>query len=108
VILCVNLALDEIVTNVISYAYGDARQHEILVHLALERGELAVCVVDDGRPFNPVDAPPVDLDADMKDRPIGGLGIQIVRSVMDALDYRREDGRNILTMRKAAGSARPG
>ena len=100
VLLCVNLALDEVITNVISYAYADAQDHDIVARLSIEGSELIVEVEDDGRPFNPLDVPEVDLDTDAAERPIGGLGVHVVRTVMDALDYRRENGRNIFVMKK--------
>ena len=99
-IFAVNLALDEVVTNIIRYAHDDGRQHSILVRLALEQDALIAEVEDDGRAFNPLDAPVPDIGAGIEDRPIGGLGIHLVRSVMSAVEYRREDGRNVLTIRK--------
>ena len=99
-IFSVNLALDEVVTNVIRYAHDDGRQHPIIVRLALEAGVLTAQVEDDGRAFNPLDAPVPDIGAGIDDRPIGGLGIHLVRSVMTSVEYRREDGRNVLTMKK--------
>lgn len=99
-IFSVNLALDEVVTNIIRYAYDDGLQHPILVQLALAEGVLAAQVEDDGRAFNPLQMPPPDIDADIEERPIGGLGIHLVRSVMSSVEYRREDGRNVLVMKK--------
>jgi anti-sigma regulatory factor (Ser/Thr protein kinase) len=99
-IFAVNLALDEVVTNIIRYAHDDGRQHSILVRLALEQDALIAEVEDDGRAFNPLDAPVPDIGAGIEDRPIGGLGIHLVRSVMSAVEYRREDGRNVLTIKK--------
>ena len=99
-IFSVNLALDEVVTNVIRYAHDDSRQHPIVVRLALEPDALTVQVEDDGRAFNPLDAPVPDIDAGIDERPIGGLGIHLVRSVMTSVEYRREDERNVLTMTK--------
>ena len=97
----VNLALDEVVTNVIRYGHEDDGQpHPIVVRLTLADGVLTAEVEDDGRAFNPLDAPPPDITASLDDRPIGGLGIHLVRSVMSAVEYRRENGRNVLTMRK--------
>ena len=96
-----NLALDEVVTNVIRYAHDDdGREHPIVVRLALERGVLTAQVEDDGHAFNPLEAPPPDLDVSLDERPIGGLGIFLVRSVMNSVEYRREDGRNVLTMKR--------
>jgi anti-sigma regulatory factor (Ser/Thr protein kinase) len=96
-----NLALDEVVTNVIRYAHDDdGREHPIVVRLALERDVVTAQVEDDGRAFNPLEAPAPDLSANLDERPIGGLGIHLVRSVMSSVEYRREDGRNVLTMKK--------
>ena len=100
-IFSVNLALDEVVTNIIRYAHDDdGRQHPIVVRLTLEPGVLTAEVEDDGRAFNPLEAPAPDLHASIEERPIGGLGIHLVRSVMSSVEYRREDGRNVLTMKK--------
>ena len=71
--------------------------------LALEGDELTIRVEDDGRAFDPLQAPPPDLDLPLEERPVGGLGIHIVRSVMDAVEYQRRGGRNVLTMRKTIG-----
>jgi serine/threonine-protein kinase RsbW len=100
-IFSVNLALDEVVTNIIRYAHDDdRREHPIVVRLALEHGVLTAQVEDDGRAFNPLEAAVPDIDASIEERPIGGLGIHLVRSVMSSVEYRREVGRNVLTMKK--------
>jgi serine/threonine-protein kinase RsbW len=100
-IFSVNLALDEVITNIIRYAHGaDGQQHPIDVRLSLEPGVLTAQVEDDGRAFNPLDAPVPDLDANIEERPIGGLGIHLVRTMMSSLEYRRESGRNVLIMKK--------
>jgi serine/threonine-protein kinase RsbW len=99
-VFSVNLALDEVVTNIIRYAYDDGRKHSIVIRLALEDGVLSAQVEDDGRAFNPLEMPPPDITASIEDRPIGELGIHLVRSVMNSVEYRREDGRNMLIMKK--------
>ena len=99
-IFSLNLALDEVVTNIIRYAHDDGQQHPIVVRLALEEDVLTAEVEDDGRPFNPLNAPLPDIGASLDDRPIGGLGIHLVRSVMSSVEYRRQDGKNVLTMKK--------
>jgi serine/threonine-protein kinase RsbW len=100
-IFSVNLALDEVVTNIIRYAYNDnGGPHPIVVRLTFEGGVLAARVEDDGRAFNPLDAPAPDIDAPIEERPIGGLGIHLARSMMDSLEYRRDDGRNVIIMKK--------
>jgi serine/threonine-protein kinase RsbW len=100
----VHLALDEILTNVVSYAYDDRREHTITVRLGMRDAhdlrQLEAQVEDDGRPFNPLEAAPPNIDAPVEERPIGGLGIYLVRRVMDDLEYRRQQGKNLLVMRK--------
>lgn len=103
VIFAFNLSLDEIVTNIISYAFADVQEHPIDVRLSLKGDVLMAEVTDSGRPFNPIDVPPPDLDAPLEERRIGGLGIHIVREMMDTLEYAREGERNILRLSKRVG-----
>jgi anti-sigma regulatory factor (Ser/Thr protein kinase) len=100
VVVAIHLVLDEVVVNIIEHGYDDDLDHHIHVSLALDGDLLTIRVEDDGKAFNPLEAPPPDLDLPIEDRPIGGLGIYIVRSNVDAIEYRREAGRNILTMKK--------
>ncbi len=100
VIFNVNVALDEILTNVISYAYPEGGAHVITVRLAVQAAELVIEVEDDGRPFNPLTVASPDLEEPPAERPIGGLGLHFVRRMMDRLEYRREQGKNLLVMGK--------
>ncbi|HEX2933070.1 MAG TPA: SpoIIE family protein phosphatase [Candidatus Binatia bacterium] len=93
------VALDEILTNIISYAYADGGEHSILTRFYLKQGKLTVEVEDDGRPFNPLDAPKPDTKQPLEQRTIGGLGIHFVRKLMEELEYRRQNDRNILIMK---------
>jgi len=95
----VKVALDEILTNVISYAYADGGEHSIIIRFSLEQGRLIIAVEDDGRPFNPLNAPEPDTKQLLEERPLGGLGIHLVRKLIDELEYRRQNDRNILVMR---------
>ena len=92
----VRLALDELLSNVIRYAYDDDARHRI--GLKLETGEpFALTIEDDGKPFDPTaDAPPPVLAGPVEDRPIGGLGLHILKQMGLKLAYRREAGRNVL------------
>ena len=99
-VLDVNLVLDEIVINIISHAYNDEREHQISISLDLAGDRLTMRVEDDGRPFNPVTAPLPNLELPIEERPIGGLGIHIVRSLNSAIEHRRDQDRNILTLTK--------
>jgi len=96
----INLALDELLTNTISYGYDDGQEHRIGIEVAFVEGVITIEVEDDGRAFNPFEAREPDLDADLLERPIGGLGVHLVRQVIDQVDYRRTDGRNIVTLKK--------
>jgi serine/threonine-protein kinase RsbW len=103
IVMTIHLVLDEVVANIINHGYDDHAEHQIRVTLALDESVLGIRVEDDGRPFDPLAAPPPDLDLPLEERPVGGLGIHIVRSVMDAVEYQRDGGRNVLTMRKTIG-----
>jgi len=100
VLRAADLALEEHMTNVFNHAYADAALHEIRVRLSCDGGALCVEVEDDGRAFNPLEAPSADTSIPLEERSIGGLGIHLMRRYMDELDYRRESGRNILRMTK--------
>lgn len=92
----VRLALDELLSNIIKYAYDDREVHPISVRLDLD-GPAHLVLEDDGRPFNPLaDAPAPVLDGPVEDRPIGGLGLHLLQALGLKLDYRRENGRNRL------------
>ncbi len=97
----VKVAVDEILTNVISYGYPEGGEHMITVRLALKAVELVIEVEDDGRPFNPLTVAPPDLEQSPEQRPIGGLGLYLVGQMMDRLEYRREQDKNLLVMIKA-------
>lgn len=95
-----NLAVEEIVTNSIKYGYDDQGEHQIELVLETKEGAVLVTVIDDGRQFNPLEAPEADTGLSAEDRPVGGLGIHLVRQIMEDVEYRRENSRNILTMKK--------
>ncbi len=95
-----NLALEEIVINVMAHGYSRDGDHAIAVHLELEGGTLTVRVEDDGLPFNPLEAPPANLAVPPIERRPGGLGIHFVKTLMDALQYQRLGNKNVLVMQK--------
>jgi serine/threonine-protein kinase RsbW len=96
----INLALEELLTNTISYGFDDGPGHVIEVRIRREAADVVVEVIDNARPFDPFKAPVPNLDASIDDRPIGGLGVYLVKTVMDDVQYRRADGRNHVTLRK--------
>jgi phosphoserine phosphatase RsbU/P len=95
-----NLALGEILTNIISYGYTDSGEHEITVRLSIGPGEMRVDVEDDGKPFNPLEAPEADTTKALEERAVGGLGVHLVRKLTDGLEYQRREGKNLLVMKK--------
>jgi serine/threonine-protein kinase RsbW len=99
----VNLALDEIVSNVIRYGWKDNGEHQLHIRLSRSENEVRVEVEDDATPFNPLEVPAAEINRPLQERAVGGLGIHLVRQVMDGLDYRRLDGKNLLVMKKKTG-----
>ena len=99
-LLALDLSLHEHLTNIINYGYDDTKPRQIQIRLKLGDRLLQVEVEDDARPFNPLERAPVDTTLPLDQKPLGGLGIHMIRQSMDELEYRREGGRNILTMRK--------
>ncbi len=98
-IYAANLVLEEMVTNIVKYGYDDLARHKIQALLRVD-GELATIVLeDDGHAFNPLAAPAPDIGQPLAKRPIGGLGIHLVRRMADSMQYRRDNGRNILTIK---------
>ena len=98
--LSLNLALEEAVTNVILYAYPEGSDGLVDIEAIIHKDHLKFIISDSGKAFDPTAAPEVDITLDVEDRPIGGLGIFLVRNIMDSVQYERVDGKNILTMSK--------
>jgi serine/threonine-protein kinase RsbW len=97
----VNLSLDEVVTNIVTHSpKSPPGAKEILIRLSTEHGEVSAEVEDDGGAFNPLNLPAPDICASLQDRPAGGMGVHLVRSLMDHVDYRRIGRRNCFTMTK--------
>lgn len=94
------LAIEELVTNCIKYAYSDTAEHTIAIVLSADAGALTMTFVDDGRPFDPLAVPAPDLDATAAGRRVGGLGIFLLRNLADTMTYERRDGANRLTLTK--------
>ena len=98
--MSLNLALEEAVTNVIMYAYPEGVDGEVYLDASKEGNCLKFTLSDKGKPFDPTAIPEADVTASVEDRPIGGLGIHLVRNIMDQVAYRRIEGKNVLTMTK--------
>jgi anti-sigma regulatory factor (Ser/Thr protein kinase) len=96
----IHLAVDEACTNTIKYAYSAGATGDIELSCLLDHRSATVIIRDWGPPFNPLEMPPPDLSLDIDERPIGGLGIYLMKKFTDRLEYRREDDSNILTIIK--------
>ena len=96
----INLALDELFTNIISYGFNDDKEHIIKVTLIPQKDELCLCIEDDGTPFNPIDFETPDVACSVEECKIGGLGIHIMKKLMDEVCYERCGDKNILNLKK--------
>jgi len=98
-VLDTQLAVEEVITNIIVHGYQKPGSE---IHLSghFTRDRIEICITDTAPRFDPLSIPEPDLDSDIDERRIGGLGIYLVRQVMDSLSYRYENGKNVLTMEK--------
>lgn len=94
------LAMEEAVVNVLMYAYPEKTVGIVDVQATLYPDSIEFTVTDTGKPFDPTAAPPADISLGLEERPVGGLGIHLVRTIMDSVRYSREGGRNILKLTK--------
>jgi anti-sigma regulatory factor (Ser/Thr protein kinase) len=95
-----NLALEEAITNVIAHGYADAAAHEIRVRMRVADATVTAEVIDDGRPFDPLQVERPDLTGGIEDRRLGGLGIFLMRRSMDEVRYRTVGRHNCLELSK--------
>ena len=92
----VQLVAEEVVCNALDYGRIEGREHEISVGIAIRDGVITLEFRDDCVAFNPLEQPDPDLEADIEDRPIGGLGVHLIRQLAEEVSYRREEPHNIL------------
>ena len=97
----IEMALEEVFVNIAQYAY-DAGGGDVLVRVSFPGDEASVEItfIDSGQPFNPLEKPDPDITLSAEERQIGGLGIWLVKENMDLVQYRNENGKNILTIRR--------
>jgi serine/threonine-protein kinase RsbW len=99
-LMSINLALEEAFTNIVYYAYADQETHQIELSISKQGDKLKICLADDGQPYDPTQAKAPDIKLSTEDRPIGGLGIFLIRKIMDNVHYQRDNGYNLLCMEK--------
>ena len=101
VIYAIQLSVDELFTNIVSYGYDDSETHVVKFVIDVTREEIRVEIIDDAKPFNPLDdAPEMNLDLSIEERKIGGVGIHLVRSLMSEVTYVRDGDYNRLRLVK--------
>ena len=100
----IRLVLDEAVINVIVHGYTDRHEHQIDVSLAFHGSTLTIDIDDDGRAYNPLEAPAPRFDLPVEQRRIGGLGVHIMKTLSQKVEYLRRGNRNHLTITLQVGS----
>jgi anti-sigma regulatory factor (Ser/Thr protein kinase) len=95
-----NVALEEVFTNVVKYAFTDGKDHEIELKFKNLGDRLELTLSDDGLPYDPTIKPEPDTTLQAKDRPVGGLGVFLVKKVMDKVEYQRVNDKNHLILTK--------
>jgi serine/threonine-protein kinase RsbW len=103
----VQMATDEACSNIIEYAYSGITGGSIEIDCRPANGALEIVIQDDGKPFDPATIPEPDVHAALKDRHIGGLGLYLMRKLMDEVRFETlPNGGNRLTMIKRAGGCK--
>ena len=97
----VQLALDEVVTNIVEYGYDDDDKHFIDIKFILNEQSLKIIIIDDANPYNILDKENPDTSLSFDDKPIGGLGIYLVKHLMTNINYDYRDGKNHLSLSKS-------
>ena len=101
VIYAIQLSVDELFTNIVSYGYDDSETHIVKFVIDVTQEEVRIEIIDDAKPFNPLDdAPDVNLDLSIEERKIGGVGIHLVKSLMSEVTYVRDGYYNRLRLVK--------
>ena len=98
--MSLNLAMEEAVVNVMDYAYPEGTEGEVDIEAIADKAQLHFTISDSGKPFDPTAKEEVDTTLSAEERPIGGLGIHLIRQLMDNISYERKDGKNILRLSK--------
>jgi anti-sigma regulatory factor (Ser/Thr protein kinase) len=96
----INICLDELFTNIVSYGFDDDSQNLIKFTLNCDNNMVNINIEDNGIPFNPLEKIDPDFPENVESAQIGGLGILIIRKLMDSVSYERKNGKNILRMKK--------
>ncbi len=101
VVFKINLAVEEALVNTITHGFTGDACHEIVLEINAENGMIVLTIVDDAVAFDPLAAPMPDVDSSADERDVGGLGVFLMRTTMDDVQYAREGRTNKLTLRKS-------
>ena len=101
--MSLNLAIEEAVVNVMEYAYPEGQQGDVEIEVTADQQWMTFVITDTGIAFDPTTKEDADTTLSAEERPIGGLGIFMVRQLMDVIEYKRKDNKNVLTLRKKLG-----
>lgn len=101
--MSLNLAIEEAVVNVMEYAYPDGQKGNVEIEVTADQQWMTFVITDTGIAFDPTTKEDADTTLSAEERPIGGLGIFLVRQLMDDINYKREGNKNVLTLRKKLG-----
>ena len=96
----IQMALDELLTNIVNYGYEDKDEHKIDVRFGINDDAVRVEIVDDSKPYNILEQENPDISLSVEDKPIGGLGIFLIKKLMSNVDYYTKEGKNHLVMTK--------
>jgi len=97
------VALDELLTNTAVHGFGGRMGGTVTVEVRLQADRVSVIITDDGKPFDPFDVPAPDTALPVADRPAGGLGLHLVRGLLDEVSYERRSDRNVVVLTKRLG-----
>ncbi|MBR5299581.1 MAG: ATP-binding protein [Bacteroidales bacterium] len=100
IVFNLNLVLEEAVVNIINYAYPKEEHESIYLSAKMHEGSIVLVLTDTGKEFDPTAAPEADVTLSADERQIGGLGIFLIRQIMNEVKYERIEGKNVLTLEK--------
>ena len=98
--MTLTLAIEEAVANIMKYAYPEGEVGSIEINATINEGSLSFTIKDSGAPFDPTQVKKADITLSAEDREIGGLGIHLIRNIMDTVEYHHTSNQNILTLTK--------
>lgn len=100
IVFNLNLVLEEAIVNIINYAYPKEEHQFIYLSARMNDGSIVLVLTDTGKEFDPTMVPDADVTLSAEDRQIGGLGIFLIRQIMNEVRYERIEGKNVLTLEK--------